>query len=376
MNLNHRVADIHLKSSLDVVLHKIEYPLNIMIPVCVLSLSIWSLWVYAGQAWDVGTFSTALLPILTNALAEVFHVEHNIMLSYFVIGGVTIGPLAFYLYAYLMTHRHLPAVITALLTIAPLLPFSAYSDGRTLLALTSGDGAHVAAFSFIPLASIAFLRFLQTGSLKNLSIFISLVLVPIFLSFFSLFILFIFLIFSTISEILVGQGRLKILRFLKAGGILLILAILTYNISLVGIFMSGESQLTVLELLNLLPLSFFIVPVLGTFAFLIFDRRPNLQPLFLALSFLVTFGLLHFVRISFIESAIFRQSRYKAEVAFAVALTAGLVLMWTFDLIRAGKLLKRMPFLNAYRTLVAYLLVAVFIGTYAGGIIFIQKSPY
>src|SRR4030066_358888 len=80
----------------------------------------------------------------------------------------------------------------------------------------------------------------------------------------------------TFSEMLLGRGRLKLLRFL----VVLILAVgfsaFWYNPKFVIVtIQSTQGQLIRKTLSNLIPISFFTLPILGITGFLLFENRPQ-----------------------------------------------------------------------------------------------------
>jgi len=374
MNLNHRLAAGKGLSGVELVMYRVRGPASYLIPFVILALSWWRALEYFGEEWQVGTFSTAFFPYVTRLVSSLFSIDQSVVVSQLVLIGYVLTPLSFYVFVYALTKRHLPSALTAVLMILPLNIFSTTAPERLILALTAGDGAHILGFTFIPLVALLFFTYIRSG---KISVLIGLGLVDVVLaltSFFAQFILFFVCLFITISEVLVGQGRIKFTRFGLFFAVYILVAVVIYNISLLGIIVSETGQTTLAVLANLLPLSFFLVPVLGTFAFLIFDRRPTLQPLFLALSFFVVFGLLHLVRISFVDIPILQQDRYAVEVSFGQSFLVALLITWIFDLLRAGKIIERTPQLVANKTLVAYAFVGTCILFISFSILFIPHS--
>jgi len=141
-----------------------------------------------------------------------------------------------------------------------------------------------------------------------------------------------------------------------------------------SIIVSNEGREAWAVVWNLFPMSFFLLPVLGTFAFLIFDRRPNLQPVFIALSLAITFGLLHGMRSNVTSLSVVDPDRYIAEVSMASAFVIGIVVTWIFDFLRGGKGLSRWPKLMANRLRLAFGLVLSLLVILVALIIFIPRS--
>jgi hypothetical protein len=128
-------------------------------------------------------------------------------------------------------------------------------------------------------------------------------------------------------------------------------------------------------LLNLIPLSFFIFPVFGTFAFLIFDRRPKLQPLFISLSLTVFFGLIYLVRTNLVDITLSDNGRFGAELTLALSFFWGIVILWIFELIRSGKLLEKKLVMQKFHNELSYIFVTVIFILIIGVFLFIPRSP-
>jgi hypothetical protein len=159
------------------------------------------------------------------------------------------------------------------------------------------------------------------------------VLLVAFTSPFALFVMMVVLVVITFSEMILNSGRIKLLRFLWVLVISAGLCSFWYNPQFVSLSLaspSGKAVVTALK--NLIPLSFFLIPILGSFAFLIFDKRPQLQPLFIALGLTVVFGLLSFAE-SLASFAVSGQRRYLPEVMLSIAFLWGIVGGFGFELI-------------------------------------------
>ena len=353
MNFNHRLAQGQGTNHQTIsMIQQIQKPLVWLIPLLLVIISWWKVLGFFGKEWEIGAFSTSFVPLVAGSA---------LIKSSIVLLGYVFGSFTFYNFVYNVTKRHLTSLIVGLLTLLPLSLFSAQAPERLMLALTAQDGAHILGFSFVPLTAIFYLYFLRTGSKKHLLLVIIGEIIVSLISFFAQYILIFFYVFITLSEILISEGGIKLRRFGQLLVIHVLISLAVYNVSLWGILVSESGRTTMAVLTNLLPLSFFIVPVLGTFAFLIFDRRPSLQPLFLAGGLTLIFGLLHFVRISFVDSPILQQDRYAAELSFARAFLIGIIVTWVFDLLRGGKFIGKYPLLYNNRTLVAFTVVLIFL---------------
>jgi hypothetical protein len=374
MNLGHRVADNPNGDNLDVIYHKVKYPLNIAIPVLLIVLSFWSVWQYFGSPWKTGTLSLVFLPFIGQPIGELLQQNRGILLSQLVLVSYAFGAVSFYYFFYFLTKRHFTAVTAALLLLLPVIPFSSDPPDRLILSLVGSDGAHIIGVTLTPWILSLFLSFVRNGGRKQLILSVSTTALLGLISFFSFFLLIVYELFITLSEILVGQGKLKFFRFLKKVALSLVVLLLFYNISILKMFISEQGATAFAVVSNLLPMTFFIVPVTGTFAFLIFDRRPVLQPLFLALTYLLVFGLLNFVRIFVVDVPILNQSRYAPEAHVAVAFFIGLLLTYCFDLLRGDLITHRFPQLAPWRTHIAFGFSLFVVGSILACVLFIPRS--
>lgn len=374
MNLNHRIADKKEGSTGEVIYKLITYPLGYLIPLVLLGFGIYSVRDYIGTSWDTGSLSLVFLPIIGPLLGQLLAVGNNFIFSHIVLLFYVLGPLAFYAYTYFVTGRHLPAIIAGLLSLLPLWPLSFNVPERLILALQDKDGAHIIGLTLIPILGINFHIYLQHGTKKLQVLAITGGLVLGLISFFAYIVSLLFFFYISCSEALVSIGRIKLRRFFEISGGVILVFILAYNLSLISMLTSNAGQQTVKVLMNFIPMSFFLVPVLGTFAFLIFDRRPQLSPIFLAMSYTITFGVFHLVRISLIEVTLFDQSRYAAELSFSLSFLGGVVVMWVFEFIRRGSfpIFTKLP--NRTRLYMGYGFVACLVLILVSSLFFIPRS--
>ncbi len=101
-------------------MHQIRKQLSWIIPLLIIFMASWKVFNYFGQVWEIGTFSTAFVPFITQLVAQAAGSETEVIGSNLVILGYIGGTLTFYLFAYQLTRRHLIGSITALLTLLPL----------------------------------------------------------------------------------------------------------------------------------------------------------------------------------------------------------------------------------------------------------------
>lgn len=374
MNLHHRLADGNHQKTLDVVIKRISYPVNLIIPLALTLVSFLSVKDYFGGSWDIGNFSSGFWSILSSGIARWLNVEAQAVLGTLVLILYAVGPLTMYVFVYGITKRHLPAIITSILMQLPLFPLSGLPPPRLTLALVGGDGAHIAGLSLMPLTSLMFLEYLRSQKSAALVAFSIVAAVMTSVSFFSVYILAIVMLFVTISEVLIDQGKLKVKRFLKSLLVLGVVMVVVYNRTLINMAVSAEGQTTIQVFLNFLPLSFFLVPILGTFFFLVFDRRPNLQPIFISLSLTILFWIFHWIRVAFVNAPLFDQDRYGAEVSVFFAFVMGVVFTVIFDLIRGGFLLTKFKLGKEQRLWVAYGFMTIILISILSSLLFINRS--
>ncbi len=374
MNLQHRVVDNRYLTQLDMVMKRIAYPLNFLIPLGLTLISLYNIRDYFGTSFELGNFSTGFWSWVAGQIAGFVHTDSQVILSTIVLLCYALGPLTAYLFVYQLTERHLPAIITATLIQLPAFPFSGMPPIQLSLALIDGDAAHVAALSFMPLAALAFLDYLRSKNITQILVFTAISAFMASLSFFSIYVLAIVMVFITISEVLIDQGRIKIRRALSCVGVVTLTAFLVYNISLWNILTSQEGQNTIRVFLNFIPLSFFLLPILGIFFFLIFDRRPKLQPVFLSLSLTILFWLFHWIRVSFVDIPLFDQDRYRAELAFGRSFAAGVLSTILFDLGRAGVLFPKLNLSKERRLWLSFAVMTVMILSLIASLLFIPRS--
>jgi len=179
------------------------------------------------------------------------------------------------------------------------------------------------------------LAFIKEGGIRNLVLS---AFVGALVSLSSPFSFTTFLMFSAIgcfSEMLLGQGRLKFMRFL----IVLIFAAglnsFWYNPAFFNWMITGPMGEEIrLTLGRLIPMSMFVAPILGVFGFLLFDRKPSLQPMFLAVFFTIAFALVVIAGGGFMPS---HPTRYTSEFGMSLALLLGLGVLRLSEYLRLQK---------------------------------------
>lgn len=246
-------------------------------------------------------------------------------------------PVTFYIFVRSLTDRKLIALVATLVVSLPFYPFSQI---RANSAFLRGDAPHIAALTVAPLALYGLIAFLKNGGAKSFiiaSIFSSIV---VLISPFGFLTYAIFAGIAGFSEMLLGSGRLKLFRLVAIFVVSAALSAFWYNPSFSYWIITGPmGEDFRLMLGKLFPISFFALPVLASFGYLLFDRKPNLQPLFQA-----SFFTIAFLMIALAGGGIFpsHPSRYAAELGFSIAFVVAVVSVKIVDYIRFlpdGKLL-------------------------------------
>ncbi len=238
-------------------------------------------------------------------------------------------PMSMYYFVRVVTERKLPAFFAVLLASLPTYPFA---EIRAHAAFFGGDAPHIVSLAFMPLALAFVLQFLQKGSFKY---FVWSSLAVAFILLISAFGFLNFVIFACLicfSEMLLGSGRLKILRLLAILVSSVSLTSFWYNPGLVYWMFTSPFGAEIREMIyRLIPISLFSVPVLAAFGYLLFDRKPNLQSVFLASFFTIGFAI-----ISLSGGGVFpgNPSRYVAELGLSLAFFISIVIVKLADYLK------------------------------------------
>ncbi len=160
-----------------------------------------------------------------------------------------------------------------------------------------------------------------------------------------------FMVVITFSEMLLGRGRLKFFRFLivilLAGGF----SAFWYHPKFVILtIQSSQGQFVKKTIFNLLPVSFFLMPVLGVIGFLLFENRPQLQPMFIAFFLSFAFGLFS------LGAGVVHPfpSRFLPAFGILVAFLVGFVIVGLFDFLRFSPKIKKFRGLALHRKKAAF----------------------
>lgn len=327
--------------------------------------------------WYLGfSFQTAFLPLVPYGVAILQAILGFLSIStiYRMISGIfyLMIPVSVYLLVRYLTRKEFTAVLAALLYSAPpLISFlaPAFKEGLAVYGRTPwqlielvklGKDSHLIALAFIPLAALFFLHSLKFPTFKRYlitAILIMLVGLSHWAGFISLIIILVIILFS---EIILGRVGPK---FKSAFWIFLISAgflAFWYNISFLRIsFSYGISDTLTNTFGSIIPLAFAIFPILGTALFLIFDRKPKLQPLFISL---IWFGIFLFVVLiwDYGQKIFLPEPRlYLLELHLGASILIALALTAFIDFIRK---IVRIRFPRHYADFIVTALIVIFIG--------------
>jgi len=251
-------------------------------------INFWLLRPFFGREDIMNSFSAPLIPFLANLFTFILPLSYAVRLWLLIF--FLLLPFGFYFFIREISSRFLSACLASLLIS---LPIGVFLFSRVKLGFLEEDGAQIASLSLSMFSCLFLLKFLRQGQFKwSVITSVGIALVAL-ISPLGLAILFCFCLAITFSEILLGQARLKLVRFIIALVVAAGLVAFWYSPQFVLNFL-GSSQFQLLKkvLANFLPLSFFAVPVLAVFGFLIFESRPHLQSLFLAVFLAFGFGSL------------------------------------------------------------------------------------
>lgn len=324
--------------------------------VVVLAINFFLLFSFFGQEDQTNVFSAPLIPLLAK-ITSVF-MPHSYGVRFWLLIFLLAFPLAFYFLIREISGRRLVAFIAVLIAS---LPIGIFLPLRVKLGLLTQDGGQVASLTLSMFVCLFLLSFLRRGNFKAgiaSSLGVSLVALT---SPLGLFVLFCFALAITFSEMLLGRARLKLARFLTVAVLSAGFSAFWYHPKFVFlIFNSSQGELLRETLGNLFPLSFFLVPLLGALGYLLFENRPHLQALFLAVFLSIGFGLLSLgagVELS-------TPSRFLPSFGISLAFLGGLVLAKFFDYLKTAESFKRFKLLERYRELISFLSVCLFLSLF------------
>lgn len=301
---------------------------EVLLLVFIFALNFYLIHPFFGAPAPDTTFSGPIIPLLAKAI-ELSGMPLAYAIQIVNIAFFLLFPITYYFFIKKISGRKMVAFLSVLFVSLPIYPLG---GARVKAAFGAVDGPHIASLAVFPLALHGLLLFLRDGGIRNLVIAsISSGLIALISPFgFVAFVIFASL--SAFSEMLLGQGRLKFFRFLVvflfAGG----LNSFWYNPAFFYWMATGPMGGEIRQMVaKLIPISFFIVPALGAFGFLLFDRKPNLQPVFLASFYTITLGIIVVAGGGFFPS---HPSRYAPEFGISLAFLLAIATVKLSDYLR------------------------------------------
>lgn len=337
--------------------------------VLIFSLNIYLISPLLGGIDQGTTFSGPVIPLLANAVVFITQAPFPFAVQLTHTLFFLVFPVSFYVLVQFLTGRKLTALISVLLST---LPVYLFAGARISAGFFKGDGPHTASLGLMPLGIYSLILFLRDGGIKHLVFSSLLNALIVLISPFGFITFTALAVFVTFSEMLLGNGRLKVARFALTLIAAFGLASFWYNPALAASLAFGPLGGEMRELIgHILPLSLFGAPILGACGYLLFDRKANQQPFFIAIFWTVVFFVAVVVgQNSFIPS---NASRYLPELGISLSLLLGLGIVKLIDTLKAAQTgfipkISNPAFSNPIITLILALLVF--------SIIFFKKGVY
>lgn len=321
---------------------------EILLVVGVFSLNLFLVYTYFGTPTSANTFySGPVIPFLSQLFVwGGMSMLYGLQLSNLIF--ILFFPVSFYFLVKAVTERKSIAFLAILISSLPFYPFASVRIYSSLMGI---DGAHIASLTISMVALLALFKFIKfSGVTRLIAASVLAAMVTLASPFgFSTFLIMAFIL--TFSEMLLGFGRLKLARFVAVLIFSSLLIAFWYNPHFSFWLLTGSLGEEVRRTIaRLIPISLFALPALGAFGYLLFDRKPSLQPVFLASFFTAAFLL-----ISAIGAGIFpsHPSRYVAELGISLSLLVSVVLVKISESIR---------FFEAKKTYLRFAIVLIYVG--------------
>ncbi|MBU1110093.1 hypothetical protein KKB83_00495 [Patescibacteria group bacterium] len=283
-------------------------------------------------AKSIGVISGPLIPSAALLISQLTGVSADQLAVYLVALGQFFGVISFYFFLRELTGRRLPGLMVAFFYSLPV-GFLALENTR--FAFIMGDGAHVAALGLFPVTCYLLLSFLKRGRARfGLGASFGMSLVAL-ISSFAVFNLFLLMVVILFSEIILGRVKVKLARFLFVSLMSFGLFSFWYTPgTLLSLISSGQGRMIVGLFGKLLPLSFFVAPVFLVIAYLVFESREGLQPIALAVFFLVIYlflNLIEYLAYADVAKYVLLPHRFLPELAFSLAFFLGIAVTILLD---------------------------------------------
>lgn len=315
-----------------------DTPLEVFSLIILFFLNFYLLYPFFGtQAVDI-PYSGPIIPIMAKFISFISKIPllYSFQLIYIIF--FLVFPFSFYFLVKKITDRKLAAILAVLLVSLPIEPFGRI---RIEAMFANFDAPHIVSISVIPLALYGLLSFLKEGRAMNFLVASSTAALIALISPFGFMIYIVMACIFTFSEVLLEGGKLKIFRFLLilliAGG----LNAFWYNPSFFFWMITGPLGENIRSTVSkLIPISFFAIPVFATFGYLLFDRKPSLQSVFIAGFCSIAFLIITLVGEGVVPSG---PSRYLTELGISLSLLFGLLIVKIFDYFKFSLLAVKLP---------------------------------
>src|SRR4030042_4233926 len=185
-------------------------PLETLILIFAFAINFYLVYPFFGTPAVQTQYSGPIIPLLTS-IVSLFNISTPYAIQIVYIAFILMFPLSFYLFIKKISKRKLIARFAVMVVSVPFTPFL---RTRVEMALTGIEGPHVVSLSLIPLAIYGLLAFIHSGGIKNLFIASFSAALVALISPFGFITYSIFASITTFSEILLGTGRLKFIRFI------------------------------------------------------------------------------------------------------------------------------------------------------------------
>lgn len=327
-----------IKDARNLILSKSEWwadgPVEFLGVLLILILNFLVLINFFGTYSNYLVFSGPVVPILSK-LISLSGIPLNYSVQFIYLMFIMAFPVVFYFFVKKLTLRKFPAFISTLIISLPVYPFL-YS--RVESGILGTDGSFIASLPAIFISLSLLIDHLRGGLMLTLiKVSISSAVVALF-SPFGFFCFFILAFITTFSEMLLGDGRTKFLRFIITMIFAGSLCSFWYNPAFFIWMITGEMGHDLRELVKkLIPISFFSIPVLATAGYLLFDRKPYLQPLFLSTFYTIVFAIFALAGHSFVPG---NPGRYIHVFGISLGLLIGIGILNFLEYLESLKKVK------------------------------------
>lgn len=300
----------------------------------------------------------------------------------FFVLSYTAGSVIWYLIIRKITGRVFIALMTMLFWISPLFSIDIKDlyivvPSHLYLAFFTFDTAHIIGLFLSPIPLYFLLSFLKKPVFNSFIYSIIGFSFIFLISPFSMMNLLIIATVFTFSEVLIGEGRVKLLRYILVVIISILLSSFWYHPQFIlDLIASSQWKPTIATFTNLIPLLFFLIPISGTILFLIFDRKPQLQVLFISIVLVIIYTLIYFSENVLTIKVIPLPERFKPELSLSLSLLLSIILS-NLNLLTAVIVIKLRRHTNKWFERIPYWLssfVAGYIATWSIMMLWVNYS--